>query len=308
MNHPAYSGALSIAALSLFALACCAPAAHADARQALPASAGIYHITHAPVVYTPANLEQHIDGQSQAVQRYVFHTCTYGVYAPHGKGNQVLTADIYTMGSPLDAFGYYSTQLAPSAGRVKHIALGASGFAMGTSVTFWKGPYYVLVTNEAGASAKGAMLSLARLIAAHLQGSSAEPALLKMLPAGAKPYSQMYQRRDVAGQSFLVNGVTARYPAAGGEAALFVCRLTGAAAALRALESYANALNKPFTLAPGAHIVPIKGMGTHAFSVKTRFSGLVIAAVKGADIVGILRAANSVAAEKLVRAALVRAH
>lgn len=294
-------------------LLCCmfmqTPRANSDARSSLPKSIGNFRMRSAPIVYTSQTLEQHIDGASQAVQRYLFKNCLYAVYAPGGVGNNVITVDIYTMGSPLDAFGYYSTQLSPGVGSVKLMHYGASAFALSTNVTFWKGDYYVSIT-VAGQNSPvfhKTMLGLASLISMHLQGSTSEPAMIKMLPAGYLPHTEEFLRRDVAGERFLINGVVARYPAAGEQGQAFVCKYASPSAASSAFRSYISSLSKPFLLAPGSSVKMGRGIGSSSFSVKTRFSGYVQAALKGDYIVGCIRATSAAVALKLVKEALQRA-
>ncbi len=275
-----------------------------------PAVAG-FRLTTAPKTYGPSTLADHVDGAAQAVMRYHFKSCLYGIYAPGGKGSQVITADVYTMADTLDSFGYFSAQLSPGAAYVKHVSVGAGAFLLNTNVTFWRGPYVVSVTiaaNQPTSNFHTAMLSIARAINSRLSGSSAEPSGLHMLPAGRVPYSEMFQRRDVGGERFLTNGFSARYAAAGQQATLFVCEYPSAGAASSAYHNYLSSSSKPFTLAPGAHPQLIHGLGSSAFMVKTRFTGSVIAALKGKFVVGMFKVANVAAARRLVTSTVTHLH
>lgn len=260
-------------------------------------------------VYTPNTLEDHIDGQAQSVKRYAFQSCYYAIYAPGGNGTQVITVDVYQMATPLDAFGYYSYQLSPSAKMVHFVPIGAQGYLLGGGLSFWKGPYYVnvnIAASNAPPSFHNVQLALARALAAKLPGTTQPPATLRWLPAGYVPNSQKYQRRDIAGQNFLVNGVSATYPGAGSYAELFLCEYPSPSAAQQAYNRYMSTLDKPLLLAMGAKITPVKGLGQGAFLVKTRFSGFVVAAHKGRYVVGITKAANPTVALKLVREAVAK--
>lgn len=284
--------------------------AEADARTSIPLSIGIFHLVKPVQAFSPSNLEDHIDGQAPSVERYEFNECAYGIYAPRGKGSNTITVDIYQMATPLDSFGYYSYQLSPSAKAARYVSVGAGGYTLSGGLSFWKGVYYVNV-NIAAANAssfQAAQLTIARAISARLSGSSSMPALLKNLPPGYTPHSQKYQRRDVAAERFLENGVSASYPAAGQQAELFICKYGSPSSAKSAYSRYIFAINKPFTLAAGARVILLKGVGAGAFAVKTRFSGYVLAALKGSFLVGIHKAANQVSALKLVRVALARVH
>ncbi len=275
-----------------------------------PAVAG-FRLTTAPKTYGPSTLADHVDGAAQAVMRYHFKSCLYGIYAPGGRGSQVITADVYTMADTLDSFGYFSAQLSPGAAYVKHVSVGAGGFMLNTNVTFWRGPYVVSVTIAASqptANFHSAMFSIARAINSRLSGSSAEPSGLHMLPAGRVPYSEMFQRRDVGGERFLTNGFSARYAAAGEQATLFICTYPSNSAASAAYHNYLSSSSKPFSLAPGAHPQLIHGLGSSAFMVKTRFTGSVIAALKGKYVVGMFKTANALVAKRLVTSTIAHLH
>src|SRR5579862_5115343 len=149
--------------------------ARADAKAALPNAVGAFRMTHAPQIFTPSTLENHIDGQAESVKHYQFKQCDYAEYAPGGRGNQLITVDIYEMGTPLDAYGYYSYQLSPSARAVHFVSVGAEGYQTRDGLTFWKSSYYVNVTiTAAGAppAYQAALPQFGREIAAKLTGTS----------------------------------------------------------------------------------------------------------------------------------------
>ena len=137
----------AVMALAGLGVLCASKPAQADAKAALPASVDTFKMTKPVQTFSPGTLEKHIDGQAESVMRYDFKQCDYAEYAPGGAGNQLITVDIYEMGSPLDSYGYYSYQLAPSAKKVKFIKFGAvEGYQTRDGINFWKGQYYVNVT------------------------------------------------------------------------------------------------------------------------------------------------------------------
>lgn len=294
---------LSVPVLSISALA--------DGRGALPAAVAGFKMTKPVQVFNSSTLENHIDGQAESVKRYQFQQCDYAEYAPGGRGNQLITVDLYEMGSPLDAFGYYSFQLSPSARSVKYVPVGAQGYQTRDSLSFWKGSSYVVVTITAAnapASFQSALPKIGQAIAGKLTGSSQKPAMLNLLPPGYTPHSEKYQRSDIAGQRFLVNGVTAAYPSAGTQSELFIASYPSPGGAKQAYQQYASYLNKPLTVAMGAKPAAIKGVGESAMSVRTRFGGQVVTAVKGRYVIGIRKARDAGAAQKLVSSAASRVH
>jgi len=131
--------------------------------------------------------------------------------------------------------------------------------------------------------------------------------MLALLPPGRVPHSEHYQRADIFSQSFLKSGVVAAYPTAGPQAELFVSEYPSADAAKQAYTLYAAYLSKPATAAMGAKAESPKGLGDSAISVKTKFGGQVVTAVKGKYLVGVRKATTPAAAETLVKAAVAKA-
>ncbi|MCW3096340.1 MAG: hypothetical protein JWL77_1958 [Chthonomonadaceae bacterium] len=293
----------------LLALSGAARHASADARAALPATSGTLKMVKSatsPQLFNPGTLENHIDGEAQAVKQYGFKSCTYAEYSPTGGGTQLLTVDIYEMNTPQDAFGYYSHQRSDNA---KIVKIGGEGYVEPTAFNFWKGPYYVkmAITASNPAPFQPEMPKLAQAIAAKLSGSTAMPAVMQLLPPGYKPQSNQYQRSDIAGQSYINNGVTGKYPSAGQQAELFVAIYPTPAAAKAAYTKYHTYLSAPGTAAMGQKSADIKGLGESAIGVKTKFSGEVVAALSGKYLIGLRKATTQAAALPIVKAAVAHA-
>ncbi len=303
--------AASLLGLGLAACVVGARPAQADGKSALPMGVDTFKMTKPVQTFSPGTLENHIDGQAESVKKYDFKQCDYAEYAPGGKGTQLITVDVYTMGSPLDSYGYYSYQLYPSANRVKFVKLGnVEGYQTSDSVNFWKGPYYVVVTITAANSPPNYQAEapkIAAAIAAKLTGGQTPPPMLALLPPGRILHSEHYQRADIFSQAFLKNGVVANYPTVGPQGELFVAQYPSADAAKQAYGQYQAYLTKPATAAAGAKAEMPKGLGDSAVAVKTKFGGQVVAAIKGKTIVGVRKANNPAGAQSLVKAAIAKA-
>ncbi|HLJ54115.1 MAG TPA: DUF6599 family protein, partial [Chthonomonadaceae bacterium] len=256
-----------LAGCGLIMLPAFARVARADTRSALPPTVGDFKMTRPAQIYTPATLENHIDGEAEAVKHYDFKECAYGEYAPKGVGNQLITVDIYQMADPQGAWGYYSGQVNPNAKQVT--VGGAHGYQEATALNFWKGPYYVKVAITASKPGpfQPAMPKIAAAIATKLSGSTSVPSIVQLLPPGYKPYTEQYRRSDIAAQSYIRNGVLAQYPAAGTQAELFIAIFTTPAAAKDAFGKYRSYLTEPRNIAVGAKANPIKGIGDEAIGV-----------------------------------------
>ena len=264
-------------------------------------------MTKPSVVFNPATLENHIDGEAQAVKYYAFQQCAYGEYAPGGKGNQLITVDVYQFAQPLDAYGYYTTQRNPAA---KTVRVGGDGYQETSDLNFWKGPYCVKITITAATPTPAfqqEMSKLASAIAAKLGGSSAVPPIVGLLPPGRAPRSEHYMRSDIAAQSYLKNGILAKYPSAGPQAELFICQYGSPAQAKQVYQQYAAYLTKPTSVAVGAKPAAIKGLGDSAIAVRTRLSGNAVVALKGKDVIAMRRAKDAAAAQAVVKQAVAKA-
>ncbi len=282
------------------------PVAKADTKSSIPASVGIWKTTKAPFIYKQGDLENHVDGEAQAFKQYDFRECAYAEFAQGGKGNQFITVDVFQMGSPLDAFGYYAGQRNAHA---KYLKIGAEAYQEKTALNFWKGAYYVRIAITAmnpTPAFQQALPQIAQAVAAKLSGSSATPPMLNMLPPGFSPKTDKYQRSDIAGQVFLKNGVVAKYPSAGSMAELFIIQVASPAACKDAFNKYKTYLSDPKTLAVGSKVAPVPGIGDQAIEVKTKFSGEIVAAVKGKYLIAIRKAKDKNAAAALVKAAVAR--
>ena len=286
---------------------CLHRAAHADGKSALPPAVGTYKTTKAGIVtYTPSTLENHVDGEAEAIKRYDFKECSYAEYGLAGQSKDLITVDIYQMGTPTDAYGYYTSQRNASAPVVK---IGAEGYQESSALNFWKGPYYVKITITAAnpAPLQGQMNQIAQAIAPKLTGPTAVPDIVNLLPPGYAPRTEQYRRSDIAAQAYIRNGMVAKYPTAGPRAELFVAVYPTPAAAKDAYTKYQAYLTKPGNLASGARPVTLSGIGESAVGVKSLFTGEVVAALKGKYLIGVRQAKDSASAQALVKSAITRA-
>ncbi|MCC6727835.1 MAG: hypothetical protein IT208_00685 [Chthonomonadales bacterium] len=277
------------------------PAAAASALSVLPPSgvAAGWRTVGKPRVYNSRNLYDLIDGEAQAVLSYDFVACAHAEYAPPRQTKPVLTIDVFQMRTLMDAFGVFGSDR--QSGRP--IAIGVEGVRIEPSaINFWKGPFVVRCTIvQVTPAARGAMEGYARAAAKRIAGAAGLPAAVKALPAGRQARSERYVRRNVAGQSFLSNAVTARYPKLGQGAELFIAHLGSGAGAQAAFGKY-----RDYEKRAGTGLAPVKGLGSEGFRVNDRYAKNVVVARKGSYVVGVLRARDAAVAERLVRQALAR--
>src|SRR5579859_355357 len=114
--------------IALAALGSLAGAVRADTKGALPPSVDNLKMTKAVAMFTPGTLENLLDGEAEAIRRYGFTECAHAEYGPNGQGNQLMTADVFQVGNPAEAYGLYSSQRSPNATFLK---IGGEGYKTG---------------------------------------------------------------------------------------------------------------------------------------------------------------------------------
>jgi hypothetical protein len=249
-------------------------------------------------LYNPNNLFDLVDGEAESIKQYSFVACAHAEYAPASQNKPVLTIDVFDMTDPMNAFGLFSSDRASG----KPIAIGAEGVQIPPSaINFWKGHYVVRTTIvQVNPANQAAQLAFTKATAAKITGAGAPPAAVQALPSSRQPRSEKYVKANVAGQAFLKNAITAKYPSAGQGAELFICEYpnpAGAKSALASYQSYEKA---------GTGLAPLKGVGDAGFSVVDKFAKNVVVAQKGKYLIGIVRAKDAASAQGLVKQAVAK--
>ncbi len=298
-RHP--FAAIVAAGLTLSAFAASAPVHAASAASVLPPVTSLkgWKAIGAPRMYNSRTLYNLIDGEAEAVLQYAFAGCVHAEYAPVKSSRPVLTVDVFDMSDPLNAFGLFGSDRISG----KPIAIGAEGVQIPPSgLNFWKGRYVVRTAIvQVNPANKIAQLNLAKAIAAKITGGGSAPPLVKALPPGRQPRSEKYVRANVAGQSFLKNAITARYPSQGQGAELFIAQYPSPLASKSALAAY-----KAYEKRMGTGLAAVAGLGESGFKANDRFAKNVIVGQKGRFLVGMHHAKNPTTALSMVRATLTK--
>ncbi|MBV9864561.1 MAG: hypothetical protein JO316_04375 [Abitibacteriaceae bacterium] len=244
-------------------------------------------------LYNGNNLFDLIDGEAEAVKEFAFVGCANASFAPSNQSRPALTVTIFDMSNPLNAYGLFGSDRISG----KPMKLGAEGVMIQqTGLNFWKGRYVVRTTIFQPTPAnKAAMMAFAKATAARISGSSAIPAVVQALPPGRQAHSEKYVRQNYAGHSFLSNVITARYPSLGMGAEVFIAQYPSPAAAKGALEAY-RGFEKS-----GTGMKAVAGIGNAAFSVRDKYAKNVVVAMKGKNLVGVIRARDAAQAQNFVK-------
>jgi hypothetical protein len=215
----------------------------------LPASGEVkgWTLAAAPKVYSGSGLFDYMDGAGEIPRSYGFRQLASGRYR---SGATTIEAVVFDMGTPAEAFGYYSARAflehGPGASdRIVPLDHPAHLYAAVGVLTFWKDRFTVILQPEAGKPPVDALLQFARDIGGKIRAKGSPPALLGRLPrAHRAPYSERYVKgkaafdstilfspHDVFGAASGAEAAAAEYNLAGATPTLFVVRYRSGQAA-----------------------------------------------------------------------------
>jgi hypothetical protein len=160
---------------------------------------------------SPDTLWEYNDGAAEAFLAYGFQGLRY---ADLSSGDLVVTVEIYDMGTPINAFGIYTTECSSDAEQL-NIGTEAS-LALPYQCLLLKDRNYIKLNLYQGELSKEKAEGLLRALAKALPGTNDWPAELGLLPEkGRVPGSVGYTREAYLGMSALTECVHAKYQ--GGE-------------------------------------------------------------------------------------------
>jgi len=128
-------------------------------------------------IYSAANLHEYIDGASEIYKALNVQRVVARRYVKQGFPQ--ITADIFKMKSPADAFGAYHHDIRDGADP----RIGRESEYDGASLAFWKDSYVVYVTAAAASEpVKAAILAIGEATANAIAANPDPPDLLNLLP------------------------------------------------------------------------------------------------------------------------------
>jgi hypothetical protein len=159
--------------------------------------------------YTGEDLFEYINGEAELYLQFGFKILTAGFYLKEGTEKLGIAADVYEMGSDLEAFGIYANYRQPEA---EMVMAGAGGFVNPSQLMFYQGRYFVQL-NASGSTTqeRTVFLNLAGLISKNLPASGKSPPELNLLRISALiPRTEKYNPQSVLGYPFFKRGLTAQ--------------------------------------------------------------------------------------------------
>ena len=193
--------------------------------------------------YNPENLYTYINGEAELFMPYGFATLSSAFYARGNDPASGIVADIYTMGSPIDAFGIYSNYRDPDAEKIK---FGAEGFVDDSQLMLYRDRYFVRLSVSGNLDGgRENLIALAREIHRRLPGKPSSPREISLISIpGVNPGTIRYIAHGVLGYRFFEKGLTADAQIDGETAKVFVIMNGSADKANAALQAYMESLEK----------------------------------------------------------------
>jgi hypothetical protein len=159
-------------------------------------------------VFDKDTLFNHINGEAELYFPYGFDSLVSANYVSKKNQDLSIVADVYTMGSLLDAFGIYSNYRKPSN---SWVMIGAEGFVSSSQLLFYQDRYFVRLQVSGETSLpQDTLLTYARAISIKLPTGSGQPKELETLKIPALvPKSERYLAQSLLGYAFFRKGIIA---------------------------------------------------------------------------------------------------
>jgi len=218
--------------------------------------------------YKPDTLYQYIDGGADVYLLYDFQILLHQDFK---SGGAEVTADIYDMGKPEDAFGIYSAERSPN---YNYILVGAEGYHSKGVLNFFQDRYYVKLA-ASGAGADVLLDQFARTLSARIAGVRTLPPVLSQIPRLHRVrHSEQYVRKDPLGHAFLAPAYIVAYSSTPKESKLLISVANDPASAKGRLDQLAKHFKQTGECASAPEL------GEGGIRAKNSFEGTIIARIQ----------------------------
>jgi hypothetical protein len=260
----------------------------------VPACAQEWNLDEKVTLYDKDTLFDRIDGEAELYFPYGFELLASARYANRENPRIAVDADVYRMGSLLDAFGIFASY---RRNEDVDVTIGAEGTVSSSELLFYQGRYFVRLqaTGTTGLP-REIFLACGRAISRNLPEDTSRPSELKAFAIpGVVRKSERYVAQSVLGYDFFRRGLMADAVQDGASVQLFLVPEDSGDAASSALNKYRAYLQRSGT---ELRITATPG-GTSLAAVDPLY-GNVFAVQSGRFIVGAVRIKDPAAARKLV--------
>ena len=247
-----------------------------------------------PSLFTEETLFDHINGEAELYFPYGFDSLATARYVKKATSGMEIVADVYRMGSLLDAFGIWSNYRKADA---PGCAVGADCFLSSSQMLFYQDRYFVrLQATGTPTPGQDVFLACGRALSRNLPAGKVRPGELELFQVhGVVPKTERYLPRSVLGYPFFRRGMTAEANLNGERAQVFVVFEDSAAAARQAFDRYLASLKEEgrmATLSGKEGRISLEGIDP--------LYGKVIVEQSGRYLIGAIRLKDAAAAKPLI--------
>ncbi|NPU84446.1 MAG: hypothetical protein HPY65_08140 [Syntrophaceae bacterium] len=258
-----------------------------------PGFAGGWTATEPANLYDRNTLFEHINGEAELFMPYGFDLLATSTYASAADPDVWIVADVYRMGSVLDAFGIYANFRRARADRV---AIGADGFILPTQMMFHQDRYFVrLQVTGANSLPRSDFMACGQAISQRLPQNSRPPQELETvrIPALVSG-SERYVTPSLLGYAFFRRGIVADAVLDGKHMQIFVVLNDDPDAAREAFSRY-----RSYLAAEGRDLR--NGDTPDSLTAIDPLYGTVLAEQAGRYVAGMIRIGDAAAAGQIVK-------
>jgi hypothetical protein len=241
-----------------------------------------------------------INGESELYFPYGFEKLAYARYESRQNPAIAVDADVYTMGSLLDAFGMFANYRRKDDA---DIAIGAQGTISPSQVFFYQDRYFVRLQATGTTSiSKDVFLACAGAISRNLPKSTGRPRELDALDVpGVLTKSERYVAQSLLGYDFFRRGLIADALLKNEQVQVFVVIEMTTEAAVKTIDQYRVSLRSS-----GSAVPVSKGNGRNSLEAIDPLYGKVYVEQAGRFVVGAVRIKDVPAAKQLVELVRMR--
>jgi hypothetical protein len=259
-----------------------------------PACAEGWTLQEKVTLYDKETLFDRIDGEAELFFPYGFKRLDFARYSNRQDGRIVIEADVYEMGSLLDAFGIYATYRRKDGA---DIAIGAEGTISPAQLFFYQGRYFVRLQGVGVKDpGEGTFLSCARAISGKLPRVAGGPTELEAFTFPAvEPKSERYIAKSLFGYDFFRRGFVADATLKDGQVQLFLVPEHSTETARKAFDRYRSYLETS-----GKNVQVTEPAERVSLSAIDPLYGNVFVEQNGRFLVGAIRIKDIPSAKQLV--------
>jgi len=245
-------------------------------------------------LFDKESLFDRINGESELYFPYGFEQLAYARYENKQDPKLAIDADVYKMGSLLDAFGIFASYRRKDDAEV---SVGGQGTISSSQVFFYQDRYFVRLQVTGGLSASpDVFLACAKAIAKNLPQTSARPReLAPFQAAGVVKKSERYVASSLLGYDFFKKGMIADAVLKNEQVQVFVLTEPTREAARATFDLYRAYLSTAKTL---VRVEDVKGR-VSLEGVDPLYNKVVVEQA-GRSVIGVVRVTDISAARQMI--------